>query len=73
MPSTDLPPSSANRSVAALDKQRPNQSLKQTILAQKEFPGVQKSIQLDSYGDVQGRTFMVTIKNGAFVSLPDTP
>lgn len=59
----------ANVLFAALADQRPNQSLKATLLAHAPFRGAQKLIAFDAAGDVFGRTFMVAIRNGQFVPL----
>lgn len=59
----------ANVLFAALEDQRPNQSLKAALLAHPPFRGVQQAIAFDAAGDVFGRTFMVAIRNGQFVPL----
>ena len=51
----------------AIANQGPNQSLKESLLARKRFDGVQRPIEFDKNGDTLGKTFMVSIKDGAFV------
>ena len=63
----------ANVVFAALEKKAPEQSLKQAILAQQTFAGVQKPIAFDANGDTRGGTFMVTVRNGAFVPPGSAP
>ena len=63
----------ANIIFTALEQKAPEQSLKQAILAQKTFAGVQNPISFDANGDTRGGTFMVSIKNGAFVPPGSAP
>ncbi len=63
----------ANVIFDALEKKGENQSLKQAILTQKTFSGVQKPISFDASGDSHGGTFMVTLKDGVFVPLGPLP
>ena len=56
----------ANVIFDALENKAPNQSLKQAILAKKTFRGTQNPISIDANGDTEGKTFMLTIKNGNF-------
>jgi hypothetical protein len=44
-----------------------SQTLKQAILARKEFAGAQNAIRFDASGDSFRETYMTTIRNGAFV------
>jgi branched-chain amino acid transport system substrate-binding protein len=60
----------ANVIFDALAAQGPKQTLKQVILSQKTFRGSFAPIRFDAYGDTAGKTFMATIRNGHFVSLP---
>ena len=53
----------------ALSAQTPDQSLKQVILAQREFSGAQSLIRFDAYGDSTRDTYMTTVRNGVFVRL----
>lgn len=57
----------------ALESKTPGQPLKQTLLALKSFRGVQNPIVLDAYGDTQGQTFMVTVKDGNFSPVRTAP
>ena len=53
----------------ALEAQQGKQTLKQAILNRRHFVGAQRPIDFDDTGDTLGRTFMVGIRNGAFVPL----
>ena len=57
----------------ALEKKKPDQSLKQVLLALKEFSGVQNPISFDANGDTQGKTYIFVVKNGAFVPARPVP
>jgi len=59
----------ANVIFDALEAQQGKQTLKQAILARRHFVGAQRPIDFDDNGDTLGRTFMVGIRNGAFVPL----
>jgi branched-chain amino acid transport system substrate-binding protein len=50
-----------------LASQDASQTLKQTLLARKSFPGAQSPVVFDAYGDASRETFMTTIENGMFV------
>lgn len=63
----------SNVALDALEKKAQGQSLKQAILSLKTFAGTQRSITFDAYGDTEGGTFMVTIKDGAFVPILPSP
>ncbi len=53
-----------------LARQRPGQSLKESLLAIGRFAGAQRVIVLDEYGDTFNVTRMTVIRDGAFVALP---
>ncbi|SDI40880.1 ABC transporter substrate-binding protein [Propionivibrio dicarboxylicus] len=59
----------ANVIFDALAARQGNQTIKQAILARRHFVGAQRPIDFDDYGDTQGKTFMVGIRNGAFVPI----
>lgn len=50
----------------ALENQKPQQSLKEALLARKHFTGAQRQIEFNENGDTLGRTFMVSIQQGLF-------
>jgi branched-chain amino acid transport system substrate-binding protein len=52
--------------IDALKKNPDPQALKETILKQKRFPGVQGEITLDPYGDPKRERFLIRVKNGRF-------
>jgi branched-chain amino acid transport system substrate-binding protein len=54
----------------ALVAQTSGKTLKQTILAQRDYAGAQSSIRFDANGDAARATYMTTIRGGAFVRLP---
>lgn len=63
----------ANVIFTALEKKKTDQTLKQALLAEKAFPGTQKTIVFDEYGDTQGGTQLYTVKNGEFVPTAPGP
>jgi branched-chain amino acid transport system substrate-binding protein len=63
----------ANVIFESLESLAPKQSLKDAMLAKNAFSGAQNQISFDANGDTQGKTFMVTIKNGSFTLLPAAP
>jgi branched-chain amino acid transport system substrate-binding protein len=63
----------ANVVLDALEKKGDDQSLKQAILMQRNFTGVQKPISFDASGDSHGGTFMVTLKNRTFTPIGTLP
>lgn len=54
----------------ALAAQTAGKTLKQTILAQRDYVGAQSSIRFDANGDAARVTYMTTIRHGAFARLP---
>lgn len=44
-------------------------SLRETILRQGTFEGVQGDFEIDAYGDARRRQFLMTVKNGRFTTL----
>ena len=55
--------------LAALASKEKSQTLKQAILSQGVFVGVQSEIRFDSTGDAKRDTYMTTIHNGHFIRL----
>lgn len=56
----------ANVVFTALEGKTTDQSLKQALLAHREFSGAQRKIAFDAHGDTLGETFIGQIKDGAF-------
>lgn len=52
-----------------LAAQTSGQTLKQAILARREFAGAQSRISFDAYGDSVRDTYLATVRHGAFVRL----
>ena len=52
-----------------LAAQTSGQTLKQAILARREFAGAQSRISFDAYGDAVRDTYLTTVRHGAFVRL----
>jgi len=50
----------------ALSKSLDMEKLKDTILQQHTFEGVQGSFEVDKYGDPQRKRFLITVENGQF-------
>jgi branched-chain amino acid transport system substrate-binding protein len=50
----------------ALEARRPGQTLKQAILARREFAGAQSAIRFDDAGDTHRDTFLSVIRDGGF-------
>ena len=50
-----------------IERQAPGQTLKQTLLARKEYDGLQFKIIFDKYGDVQRAPCMARVVKGKFV------
>lgn len=53
----------------ALSNQRKNETLKQTILRQKSFQGIQQLITINQFGDADRPTFITTVNDGRYVKL----
>ncbi len=53
----------------ALSKKTPDENIKQTIIRQKQFSGVQQTITINQFGDADRRTFVTVIKKGKYISL----
>jgi len=53
----------------AIEYQVAGQSLKQSLLARKVFPGTQSPVAFDAFGDSSHETFLTTVKDGLFVRL----
>lgn len=56
--------------LTALKQQKPKQTLKDAILKNSPYPGLQKEIHLDAFGDAQSRALYGQVKNGEIVILP---
>jgi branched-chain amino acid transport system substrate-binding protein len=59
----------ANVALEAIAQQSSGQTLKQSLLTRKTFPGTQAPVVFDSFGDTSGETFLATVKDGSFVPL----
>ena len=59
----------ANVVLDGLAAQTASQTLKQVILARREFTGAQSLIRFDAFGDAARDTFLTTIRDGNFVRL----
>ncbi|HRD64848.1 MAG TPA: ABC transporter substrate-binding protein [Candidatus Competibacter sp.] len=59
----------ANVVLDALAKRRPEQSLKETVLAIRHFEGVQNPLSFDDFGDAQRETFITVVRDGRFVKI----
>jgi branched-chain amino acid transport system substrate-binding protein len=53
----------------AIERQASGQTLKQSLLARKTFPGAQAPVVFDAFGDSLRETFLTTVKDGSFVLL----
>lgn len=60
----------ANVLLDGIEHQAPGQSLKQSLLTRKTFPGTQVPVVFDAFGDTSHDTFLTTVKDGLFVRLP---
>ena len=60
----------ANVLLDAIAHQAPGQSLKQSLLTRKTFPGTQVPVAFDAFGDTSHDTFLTMVKDGLFVRLP---
>ncbi len=52
-----------------LSLRSPEETLKETLLRQKIFQGVQQPIEIDRFGDAYRKTFMTEIRDGNYVTL----
>lgn len=50
----------------ALAGQARDEPLKQTLLRQREYPGLQGPIHFDEFGDTQNSTYLTVIRNGQY-------
>jgi len=55
-----------NLILQGLRQMRPGESLKQALLSQQSFQGLQVAIQLDRFGDIERPLFLTRIVNGEF-------
>jgi len=55
-----------NLTLQGLRQMRPGESLKQALLRQKSFQGLQVTMQLDRFGDIERPLFLTRIVNGEF-------
>ena len=56
-----------NMVIEQLRNKAENINLKQAMLSQGTFPGIQGKIQIDEFGDAKSKTFVTQIQNGKFV------
>lgn len=56
-----------NMTIEQLRNKAENVELKQAIIGQGTFPGIQGKIQIDEFGDAKSKTFVTQIQNGQFV------
>jgi len=57
----------ARLTLQAMEQQHPGELLKQTLLRQQPFQGLQVSMQLDQFGDIERPLFLTRIANGRFI------
>jgi len=53
--------------IASLHQNPDPRKLKETILTQKVFPGIQGDLQFDPYGELKTKTYITQIRSGKFV------
>lgn len=58
-----------NAVLDALAERRPDQSLKETMLAVRRFEGVQSPLSFDDFGDARRETFITVVRDGRFVKV----
>ncbi len=56
-----------------LATKKPDESVKDALLARKTFPGTQGPITFDAHGDTQGKTYIFVVRNGKFEVPTPTP
>jgi branched-chain amino acid transport system substrate-binding protein len=56
----------------ALRERKPNETLKKALLRVRKFQGVQQSISLDGFGDIDSdsQVFLKVVRNGQFIDVP---
>lgn len=59
----------ANVALYALEKRKPSESLRDTILAIREFKGLQEPIVFTPGGEAARKTFITTVRDGTFRNL----
>lgn len=52
----------------ALTEQQPGESLKQTLLRQRDYQGLLDPIHFDDFGDTRSRTYLTLIRHGEFIN-----
>lgn len=57
----------ANVMTQALARRKPGQGLKEAILADPRFDGVQEPVTFDAFGDVRRSLFITVVRDGRFV------
>lgn len=57
----------AQVALRSLAERQAGESLKQTLLRLRTFPGLQGDLVFDAYGDTQGKTFLTEVRNGKYV------
>ncbi len=55
--------------IDAFSRKEKKASIKQTIIKQQEFQGVQQTITINQFGDADRKTFITVIKNGKYITL----
>jgi len=53
----------------ALERRKPGQSLKETIIARATFDGAQQQININRFGDANRKTYITEVRTGHFVTL----
>jgi branched-chain amino acid transport system substrate-binding protein len=62
----------ANVLLQALEARKPNETVKQALLRVRKFQGIQQSISLDGFGDIDSdsHVFLKVVRDGQFVDAP---
>lgn len=55
--------------LAALESKKPGQTLKEALLAIRDFPGLQETLGFDAYGETSRNHHIATIRDGRFVKI----
>jgi len=55
--------------IAALQRRQPEQSMKEALLANSPYQGLQQEIRFDRYGDTSRQVFFTEIRNGRFTQV----
>lgn len=46
-----------------------HESLKNIIIAKREFQGVQQVLKIDRFGDADRKTFVTLVRNGSYITV----